>query len=408
MMIDPKSTAKPSAFHVMLTLSVVGLGLAPLPAGWARTARESVRSQELNQGDREANAGGYYEGLISGAAKNNRGAPSPLEIALIGKPINQNREMVKRITVDLDRDFLQFELKANHDEVFFEHRFTTNSQGMRDREYSRDKPAGTFRVALLGSSIDMGWGVDTDDTYENLLETWLNAEATRRGISRRFEVLNFSMAAYGPAQRYEALHRKALAFHPDLVLFSSTMIDPRLLEIHLGGLIKNRVDLKYDFFRQAARAAGIDPKSEGRDAWSELDRKGGFKAKVKDHYWIFADAVMGALAADCRSLDLPMAALLVPRACRDDASDARALVVARQSGISARHAVPLIDLSATFDHRDASEVEVAPGDDHPNALGHRLLFESLSKALMADPELARTLFDDAGPPATLDNHERKR
>jgi hypothetical protein len=264
---------------------------------------------------------------------------------------------------------------------------------MSDREYSPEKPEGTFRIALLGSSIDMGWGVATASTYENRLEDWLNAEAARRGVSRRFEVLNFAVVAYGPAQRYDVFCRKALAFAPDLVLYSSTMLDPRLVEIHLGGLIKNRVDLKYDFFREAVAEAGIDPARERSDAWAELDRRGGFKARVKDHYWTFADAVLGTLAADCRSLGLPLVALQVPRASRDDANDARALAVARQAGIAARHAVPLIDLSATFDPVESSQVEVAPGDDHPNTLGHRLLFEGLSRGLLADPTLARLLFE---------------
>ncbi len=387
--------SRPSASRVLLSAFVLAAGLAPLPVGWARTARDTARSRDLNRVDRRSTAGGYYEGLIGGAGKEGRGAPSALEIALIGKPIDRNRDLVKRITRDLKDDFLQFEARADFDEVFFGERFTTNSRGMRDREYPVAKPDGVYRIALLGSSIDMGWGVATPDTYENRLEAWLNAEAARRGTTRRFEVLNFSMAAYGPAQRFEAFHRKALAFAPDLVLTTATMIDPRFLEIHLGGLIKNRVDLKHDFFRRAAAEAGIDPDRERQVGWAELDRRGGFKARAKDHYWIFADATLGALAVDCRSRDLALAVLLIPRACRDDADDARALAVARQVGIAARHAVPVLDLSATFDARDPSTIEIAPGDDHPNALGHRLLFEGLSRALLADPGLSRLLFEPA-------------
>jgi hypothetical protein len=297
------------------------------------------------------------------------------------------------VTRELKDDFLQFDLKPGYDARFFGQRYTTNSQGMRDREYDVEKPANVYRIALLGASIDMGWGVATPETYENLLEDWLNAEAIRRGISRRFEVLNFAVPAYGPAQRYDVLHRKALAYQPDFILFASTMLDPRLVEIHLGGLIKNNVDLKYDFFKRATIEAGVDIVHERTSGWADLDRKGGFKARVKKNYWTFADAVLGALAADCRSLGLPLACLLVPRASRDDASDARALAVARQNGISARHAIPLIDLSATFDTVESDTVEIAPGDDHPNALGHRLLFEKLSRALLANPDLARELFE---------------
>ena len=355
-------------------------GMLPLPAGWLRSLRDVARSQDLNRADREATAGGYYEGLIGGAGANSRGVPSALEVALIGKPIDRNRDLVRRIMHERDDDFLQFELKPNADDVFFGARFTTNAAGMRDGEYALVKPAGVFRVVLLGSSIDMGWGVATPDTYENRLETWLNAEAQRRGLARRFEVLNFSVAAYGPAQRYDLFRRRALPYAPDLVLLSSTLLDPRLTEIHLGGLIKNRVDLKFDFFRGAVAAAGIDPERERSSTWEQLDRRQGYKARVKQHYWTFADATVATFAADCRSLDIPLATLLVPRACRDDDPDARALAVARHSAIGERHAVPLLDLAATFDGIPPHQVEVAPGDDHPNQLGHRLLFEQLARS----------------------------
>jgi hypothetical protein len=390
-MIDPEPAARPSVARVLLTTTVLAAGLAPLPAGWALTARETLQSTGL---DRSHDAGGYYEGLIGGSG-NARGAQGPLELCLKGDPIGHNRSQVKEVTRELKDDFLQFDLKPGFDAAFFGQRYTTNAQGMRDREYDLEKPEGVFRIALLGSSIDMGWGVATLDTYENRLEDWLNAEASRRGLARRFEVLNFAVAAYGPVQRYDVFHRKALAYRPDLVLFSSTMLDPRLVEIHLGGLIKNDVDLKYDFFRRATTEAGIDVARERASGWAELDRRGGFKARVKAHYWTFADAVLGNLAADCRSLGLPLASLLVPRASRDDANDARDLAVARQNGIAARHALPLIDLSGAFDRVESAKVEIAPGDDHPNALGHRLLFDKLSRDLLANQDLARELFEVA-------------
>ncbi len=390
-MNDPKSTpeARPSLVWLLVTTSVLIAGLTPLPTGWASSVRETLQS---NSPDRATAAGGYYEGLIAGSSASDRGAQTPLERCLIGNPIGHNRSQVKEVTRELKDDFLQFDLKPNYESRFFGQPFATSSEGLHDREYDLDKPANVYRIILLGSSIDMGWGVATPDTYENLLEDWLNAEAGRRGISRRFEVLNFAVPAYGPVQRYEVFHRKALAYHPDFVLFSSTMIDPRLVEIHLGGLIKNKVDLKYDFFKQAVSAAGIDIDREQASGWANLNHQAAFKAKVKQNHWTFADAVLQTLAADCRSLGLPIACLLVPRASRDDASDARALTVARQNGISARHAIPFIDLSATFDALGASTVEIAPGDDHPNALGHRLLFEKLEQALLANPELSRELF----------------
>ena len=122
-----------------------------------------------------------------------------------------------------------------------------------------EKPEGTFRIAVLGASMDMGWGVRYQDTYVNRLARL--AERRRRAPGRRagrggYEVLNFAVAAYSPLQRLETLRRKVLAFQPDLVIYSATTLDIRLMEIHLCDMLRKRVDLQYDFVREAVAAAG--------------------------------------------------------------------------------------------------------------------------------------------------------
>src|SRR5437868_2840098 len=44
---------------------------------------------------------------------------------------------------------------------------SSNSLGMRDREYTTIKPPNTYRIVLLGSSHDLGSGIKEDETYEN-------------------------------------------------------------------------------------------------------------------------------------------------------------------------------------------------------------------------------------------------
>ena len=125
--------------------------------------------------------------------------------------------------------------------------------------------------------MDMGWGVTYQETYSHLLQEWLNVHGRRRGLDgdRRFEVLNFAVAAYSPLQRLETFRRKALAFHPDLVVFSATMLDLRLMEIHLCDALGSRVDLTYDFVKANSTAPGSAPRSIRsmvRDGWSSRIR----------------------------------------------------------------------------------------------------------------------------------------
>ena len=87
---------------------------------------------------------------------------------------------------------------------------------------------------------------------------------------------------------------------------------------------------------------------------------------------------------------MPLVGLIVPRVGKADAPDARAEAVARHLGHrSPATALPLLDLSGTFDGHDPATLEIAAWDDHPNALGHSCLFLALARALVDDPALYR-------------------
>ncbi len=193
--------------------------------------------------------------------------------------------------------------------------------------------------------MDMGWGVGTDETYENQLEDWLNSHASKFGISRRYEVLNFAMAAYSPLHRLETFRRKALKYRPDLVLYSATMLDPRLLEIHVRNLLQERLDLRYDFLRRAVGEARIGPRDLRLDAFGDLRDKESLKLRLRPHLWDVVDATVGELADECRAEGIPLAMLLVPRVGPADAPDARGPSVrkfgeiARERGVRAHRPV---------------------------------------------------------------------
>jgi hypothetical protein len=370
------------------TLALLALGLAPLPFGWARSAFDSARSTGPNRSDHEATSGGYYEGLIGIDSGHNE-----FSVRLKGKPTDWMRFHAANVTRPLpDGDFLQFDLKPDVNQVLFGKPFTTNEHGMRDRPYTVEKPPGVYRIALLGSSMDMGWGIGTEETYVNRLEDWLNAHAAKRGTARRFQVLYFAVAAYSPLQRLESFRRKARAFQPDLVIYSATMLDTRLTEIHLCDVFRAHGKPTYPFVAETIAAAGLTDSDLATDPEGRLAHKETIKRKLKPYYWGLYDETLGTLAADCRSEGVALACVVIPRVGKADAPEARADPVARFKGIAAHHAIPLFDLSGTFDGQDAAQFEIAPWDDHPNALGHRRLFLALSRALVKDQALYSALF----------------
>jgi lysophospholipase L1-like esterase len=102
--------------------------------------------------------------------------------------------------------------------------FSVNSLGMADREVTREKPPGVFRIAFVGDSITANFGHrPRAEIYLNVLASRLAHEAGR-GV--RFEVLNFGVNAYSLLQSVHMLESRALRFAPDLVVAQICLNDP--------------------------------------------------------------------------------------------------------------------------------------------------------------------------------------
>jgi hypothetical protein len=369
--------------------------IVPWPADWdeLRSMIDSSRSPEFNRAEREAHAAGYYEGLIGGI-EHREGTRGEQSLRLLGKPDGWVRFQEADVVHYLEEDFLQFELKPQVERVLFGQPFVTNAHGMHSSPTTTEKPAAGFRVAFVGSSMDMGWGVKLQDTYIHRFQEWLNEHGRRLGLKpeRSFEVLNFAVAAYSPLQRLDTVKRKVLGFDPDLVIYSATTLDLRLMEIHLCDLFRKRIDLKYDFLRDVVTLAGICDDDSRVDRDGELLNKAGLKAKLRPYYWGLYDATLGAIAAECRSKGVPLLIVIIPRVGKADAPDTRAEPVARLKAVAAHNGLTVLDLTSSFDDFDPSLLEIAAWDDHPNAKGHRRLFLALARAVVANPDLYQLVF----------------
>ena len=95
-----------------------------------------------------------------------------------------------------------------------------SSAGLRDREHTVSKPAGTLRIAVLGDSYSEAMHVPLDSTYWARLPGLIG----RCGIAggRSIEIINFGVSGYGTAQELLTLPR-ALRYAPDLILAQVTV-----------------------------------------------------------------------------------------------------------------------------------------------------------------------------------------
>ena len=86
-----------------------------------------------------------------------------------------------------------------------------NRYGFRDRDWP-EKPAGTWRIAVLGDSFTAAVQVPLEQTWWQQVMSRLNDCGYR---DRPVEILNFAVSGYGTAQQLETLRHHVAQHTPD-------------------------------------------------------------------------------------------------------------------------------------------------------------------------------------------------
>jgi lysophospholipase L1-like esterase len=98
-------------------------------------------------------------------------------------------------------------------------RVSINRFGFRGRDYTTEKPSGTYRIAVIGDSITFGNNLPPDANYPALLEKRFAQSG------KKVEVLNLALGGYDTLQEVATLEEIGLQFHPDLVLIGYCIND---------------------------------------------------------------------------------------------------------------------------------------------------------------------------------------
>jgi lysophospholipase L1-like esterase len=241
-----------------------------------------------------------------------------------------------------------------------------NSFGLRDREFSREKPAGTCRVLMLGDSTTLGWGVPVEQTVAKILERKLNPSSVS-GCGR-FEVLNGGVGNYGTVQEVAQYRNRDRFFKPDLVILEYFINDAEPVpRERTPGLLGRSYLLAF----VASRYDALMRFSGARPAW-------------KEYYASLYRADQPGLRAATRALDrladmtrqdgLGLLVALLP-----DLHDINTVYpFVREHDIVkdvlARKGVAAMDLIDSLrGHGPASSLWVTPQDPHPNGKANELI-----------------------------------
>jgi hypothetical protein len=311
-----------------------------------------MSKNEMSRENVDALVDGYYEGL----------RPDATAPGLPGE----------REDINFRNDFLRYELKPNIRRPYKAGLRFTNSMGMANPEYSYAKPPHTRRIALLGDSLSLGpYGHD----YVAQLENRLNQNCRTPEI-QNYQVLNFSVYAYSLVQMMDVGLTKAPLFHPDAYVVTITNLeamDTLGWRTHVGSLLIDGTDLKYDYLRQLVAETGLSKSNHLPTIRKRLDpyiqpvRRWALE-QVRDQ------AAKQGASMEIFFIPAPLSSDIVNADFTEFQEDAEPI------------GVPIIDLRDTFNSVDLRTIEVDPNSDiHPNARGHAMLADNLFSKMQAQP-----------------------
>jgi hypothetical protein len=359
--------------------ALVAFGLVPsrveaVRDSYAGEVMISLRSDRLNEMDLSTLTRGYYEELDV-----NRN-DAQVRIALKPGP----RWPVKQLQHQTN-DFMLFDTIPGKTMNVDGMKVSFNEWGMRGPPCTKAKAPGVFRIAVLGSSREIGHGVGDEEHLTRLLEKRLNEHDTNDRI-KKYELLNLAVEGYGGMQKLLQLERKAILFQPDTILFFIARKEPERTADNLSRVVTEQVKIPesvHECVDRLLAKSQVDPSM----LRSQIERR------MMPYLPEFNGELFQLFAEQCAEHHVQGGFVYVPEVKEfkylHESSRKEVLQEAHATGL------PVLDLFDSYQSvpdRDSLMVEpVAPYkfapwkrknfDDHPNAEGHRLLADELIKEL---------------------------
>jgi hypothetical protein len=350
------------AAAVLVATPQVAEVFGPRAAG----AIAALRRESATPVEAAAAVQGYYEEILDARV------PTGSWLALLeGRQAPPNSVNYREMTRPAD-DFLERELIPGWSGEVDGVPLTINQFGMRDRpDRSQKKAAGTCRVAVVGSSVVMGYGVRDDEPFPLLLEDRLNAR--RQAGEQRYEFLNFGTGRSYAIQRHVLFDRKVLAFEPDALYYVAHQDELLGPVRHLAKLAARGHDLPYPCLKDVVHKAGITSET----SWGMTEAL--LQPLAKD----IVRCVYRDLVGECQRRGiLPVWIYLpMPGVVEAPAQSAELVSLAEEAGFV------VVNLADWADGHRPAEIKVNEADHHANTLGHRLIAERLDAELRRRPEL---------------------
>ncbi|HWY11764.1 MAG TPA: SGNH/GDSL hydrolase family protein [Bacteroidia bacterium] len=343
-----------------------GIGLCVLVIGTMETLKqnnhadevESFLSMNINSRDKMLLERGYYEQILN----NDDRSIELLNVRSKFKNWNLDWSAYVKTENELMKEFI-----PNYKTTFKGDTLGTNSFGLRDREYTIEKPKGAIRLAFIGGSYVMGSGVSNEENFAALIEEKLNDSKTKN-----VEVLNFGVGGYYFIQTVFVTENKIPKYKPDyLFCFIHSSYRMRSLD-NFANLLKKQTPITLPYLKTIAEKAGV------KKGMCHLEIYNRLKPFINDVFkWGYR-----SIYYDCKRLKIIPVLVYLPAnaSLKKDPDKEFCISEASKAGFH------VIDLSDVYKGQKPSEIQLSLWDTHPNEKGHKLISDLLLENLKKDKE----------------------
>ena len=248
---------------------------------------------------------------------------------------------------------------------------TTDTKGQRDRETPYERTPGVLRIAMVGDSLTMGWGVP----YEALFSTRIEKLYEEKGI--KAEAVNLGVGNWNTVQEVRHFLTKGHKYNPDIVVLNYFVNDAEPTPSHReqpGWLLRNCYSCV--FFK--GRLDTLARQFTSKQNWAEFYL--GLYDGGKSEGWLAAKAAIGRLADYCKQNDIKLLIAHLPE-LHDVQNYKFGLVTELVRQAANENDVPFVDLLPNLQFQASEDLWVTPPDPHPNAFANELIAAGLFSAL---------------------------
>jgi lysophospholipase L1-like esterase len=248
--------------------------------------------------------------------------------------------------------------------------FQTNTQGLRDREFSFERVPGKLRIVMLGDSLTVGWGVPLEQTFPKRIEQ-MYAEA---GIDA--EVINLGVGNYNTVQEVQAFLTKGYRYQPDVVVLNYFVNDaePVVPASTPSALMRGC----YACVFVVGRGDALMRRFFGRLDWAQyyLSLYGDGTARG----WLDAKAAVDRLAAFSKASGIKLMIASLPE-LHDVANYRFGRITDLVRKSAEENGAAFVDVLPALANQPSAKLWVTPPDPHPNGYANALIAKALFEAL---------------------------